>query len=164
MATDFGRSTDPGKALDAAHQVTHFGSGGRKRSSGLFKHLTSELTERNQNNSFFTENDLKKAQLHLGTQGDGNHFLFVGRSEQHGGVTLVTHHGSRGFGAGLYKSAMKVAETFRQQLCPEVTAESAWIPFQSEEGRAYWEALQIIRDWTKLNHELIHQLLHKKQG
>ena len=54
----------------------------------------------------FTVGDLKKAQLYLGTQGDGNHFLFVGESENHGGVTLVTHHGSRGFGASLYSKGM----------------------------------------------------------
>jgi len=32
----------------------------------------------------------------------------------------------------------------------------SWIPFNTPEGADYWEALQIVRDWTKLNHSLLH--------
>ena len=162
MATNFGDSVDPSVVLDTAHKVTHFGRGGRKRSAGVFKHLDRDLEDRIRGNSFFTKNDLKKAQLHLGTQGDGNHFLFVGRSDNHSGVMVVTHHGSRGFGAGLYESAMKVAERFRADLSPDTDEENAWIPFDSDEGRKYWDALQIVRAWTKLNHEVIHRLIAQK--
>jgi len=162
MATNFGEHFDPKLVLDTAHKVTHFGSGGRKRSAGVFKYLTRELEERIQANPFFEKNDLKKAKLHLGTQGDGNHFLFVGRSENDGGVVVVTHHGSRGFGAGLYKSGMKVANRYRMELSPDAPEESAWIPFDTDDGRQYWDALQIVRDWTKLNHEVIHGLIAQK--
>ena len=164
MATNFGESYEPKTILDAAHKITHFGSGGRKRSAGIFKHLDSELEDRIQENKFFSEADLKRARLHLGTQGDGNHFLFVGRSESHGGVMVVTHHGSRAFGAGLYNSAMEVAERFRQELSPTTDPENAWIPFDTPEGQQYWDALQIVRDWTKLNHEVIHQLIATRIG
>ena len=162
MATNFGRSFTPKKILDAAHSVTHFGRGGRKRSAGIFKYLNSDLEKRIQENPLFTSSDLKKAQLHLGTQGDGNHFLFVGRSENNGGVHVVTHHGSRGFGAGLYQTGMRIAEEFRVTLSPNTDPENAWIPFDTPSGQQYWDALQIIRDWTKLNHEVIHSLIAKK--
>ena len=164
MATNFGALIDPKIVLDAAHKVTHFGRGGRKRSAGIFKQLNSELVDRIQQNMFFSKADLKRAQLHLGTQGDGNHFLFVGRSENHGGVMVVTHHGSRAFGAGLYTSAMEVAERFRKQLSPDTHEENAWIPFDTAEGEQYWKALQIVRDWTKLNHEVIHRLIATRVG
>lgn len=69
---------------------------------------------------------------------------------------LITHHGSRGPGAKLYKKGMVIAERFRKQLSPETLKQNAWIPFNTEEGQTYWEALQIIRQWTKTNHEVIH--------
>jgi RNA-splicing ligase RtcB len=51
---------------------------------------------------------------------------------------------------------MKVAETFRQQLSPKTLQKNAWIPFNTEAGISYWDALQIIREWTKLNHTTLH--------
>ena len=93
----------------------------------------------------------------LGTQGDGNHFLFVGTSEKTGHTTMVTHHGSRGFGAYLYKKGMRCAEKYRRKLSPKTLKRNAWIPFDTKDGKDYWEALQIVREWTKLNHSVIHQ-------
>jgi len=164
MATDFGRLHSPKNVLDVAQSVTHFGRGGRKRSAGIFKYLTRDLEDRIRSNPLFTASDLKKAQLHLGTQGDGNHFLFVGESENHGGVTLVTHHGSRGFGASLYSKGMEIASRYRETISPETLPENAWIPADTEDGQQYWEALQIVRDWTKLNHQVIHRLVAAKLG
>ena len=97
------------------------------------------------------------AMEHMGTQGDGNHFLFVGRSRATGRTAMVTHHGSRGPGARLYRAGMLVAEKFRKSISPETLKQNAWIPADSAEGVAYWEALQLIRKWTKANHSAIHQ-------
>ena len=66
---------------------------------------------------------------------------------------MVTHHGSRGFGANLYTQGMKTAERFRKKISPETVEKNAWIPYDSDEGRSYWEALQLVREWTKLNHK-----------
>jgi len=75
---------------------------------------------------------------------------------------MVTHFGSRGFGAALYKQGMAIAEKFRKELSPRTIARNAWIPYETEEGKLYWEALQIIREWTKLNHTVLHDAtLHK---
>ncbi|WP_373426902.1 RtcB family protein [Chryseobacterium lathyri] len=100
----------------------------------------------------------------MGTQGDGNHFLFVGKSKNTGNTMLVTHHGSRAPGAALYDKGMKVANRFRQDISPETLKENAWIPFDTEEGKAYWEALQLIRTWTKENHTNIHDAVLNKLG
>jgi len=87
---------------------------------------------------------------------DGNHFNYIGLSESTGKTTLVTHFGSRGPGALLYKAGMQVAERFRQELSPQTLRQNAWIPSQSDEGRAYWEALQIMREWTRRSHIALH--------
>jgi RNA-splicing ligase RtcB len=57
---------------------------------------------------------------------------------------------------------MKVANRFRQEISPETLKENAWIPYDMEEGKAYWEALQLIRTWTKENHTSIHDAVLNK--
>lgn len=154
MLTDFGKA-DPKDILDTAHANTHFGPGGRDRDSQF--RLPKELLEAFESNHFLNDGNMMQiARSHLGTQGDGNHFLFVGRSKKTGNTMMITHHGSRGPGARLYDKGMKVAERFRKELSPDTKKQNAWIPFETEEGKAYWEALQTIRDWTKVNHEVIH--------
>lgn len=157
MMTNMGM-TDPKRVLDAAHSVTHFGGGGRSK---LYK-LPKELLDKIKQNEYLkSHKSVELAKTHLGTQGDGNHFLFVGQSKKTGETMLVTHHGSRGFGAYLYTSGMKLAEDFRKEISPLTLPKNAWIPFDTEEGKTYWEALQIVREWTKCNHATIHDATYK---
>ena len=95
---------------------------------------------------------LDAAKKHFGTQGDGNHFFYVGRVASTGLVALVTHRGSRRPGVLLYKAGMDMAEGYRRRLSPETPAHNAWIPFDTDDGRAHWDALQLMRSWTKKNH------------
>jgi RNA-splicing ligase RtcB len=160
MLTDFGKA-DPKDVLDAAQSITHFGPGGRDRNSQF--RFPMDLLEEIEANYFLNDQKcISAARSHLGTQGDGNHFLFVGKSKNTGNTMMVTHHGSRGFGANLYSKGMKVAEKFRKELSPDTLKQNAWIPFNTEEGEQYWEALQIIRKWTKKNHEVIHDATLEK--
>ena len=159
MLTNFGK-VDPKLILDAAHESTHFGPGGRDRNT-QFRFPTDLLTEF-ENNMFLNDKQMiQAARAHLGTQGDGNHFLFVGKSKKTGDTMLVTHHGSRGPGARLYDKGMKIAERFRKEISPKTLKQNAWIPFNTEEGQNYWNALQVIRKWTKKNHEVIHDTVAK---
>lgn len=164
MATDLG-DVNPADVLLVASNVTQFGKGGRRGYMG-FRNLlydNKELLERIEDN-YFTSAYVEKAASHLGTQGDGNHFLYVGRSKNTGSTYLVTHHGSRGFGSSVFKKGMQIAETFRRELSPLTAAQNAWIPFLEKEGQNYWEAIAIVRDWTKLNHSSIHDAIgHKLQ-
>ncbi len=154
MLTDFG-DADPKAVLDAAHTNTHFGPGGRDRNTQY--RFPTELLEAFEGNFLLNDGQMiQAARAHLGTQGDGNHFLFVGKSKKTGNTMLITHHGSRGPGARLYTKGMKIAERFRKELSPATLKQNAWIPFDTEEGETYWEALQVIRAWTKKNHEVIH--------
>lgn len=155
MMTDLGM-VDPMAALDAAEAITHFGAGGRDQDNHFT--VSPDLMEQFRANPFLSGTKmLHVAQSHMGTQGDGNHFLFIGRSRATGRVAMVTHHGSRGPGALLYKGGMAVAERFRSVLSPATLTQNAWIPAESDEGCDYWEALQIIRRWTKANHNVLHQ-------
>ena len=160
MLTDFGK-VDPKVVLDAAHSITHFGYGGRARGEQI--PMSVELMDAFRGNMFLNDERLISiARSHMGTQGDGNHFLFVGISKNTGNTMMVTHHGSRAPGAALYDKGMKVANRFRQEISPDTLKENAWIPFETEEGEAYWEALQLIRKWTKENHEAIHNATLEK--
>jgi RNA-splicing ligase RtcB len=155
MITDLGH-VDPKAALDAASAITHFGPGGRDQGNRYTVSL--DLLDEFRANPFLNGGRMiHAAQAHMGTQGDGNHFLFIGRSRATGRVAMVTHHGSRGPGGLLYKFGMDVAERFRRELSPATLKQNAWIPADSEEGRDYWQALQTIRRWTKANHNALHQ-------
>lgn len=155
MITDLGQA-DPKAVLDAATSVTHFGNSGRQQ--GRRFTVSLDLIDAFRANPYLASPRMIRAmQEQMGTQGDGNHFLFVGRSRATGRTAIVTHHGSRGPGGLLYKEGMAVAERFRRALSPETPKQNAWIPSETEEGRAYWEALQLIRKWTKANHNAIHQ-------
>lgn len=160
MITDLGH-VDPKAALDAASAITHFGPGGREQGNRYTVSL--DLLDQFRENRFLKDGRMiHAAQAHMGTQGDGNHFLFIGRSRATGRVAMVTHHGSRGPGGLLYKYGMQVADRFRRELSPATLPQNAWIPADTEEGRDYWQALQIIRRWTKANHNALHQSVVEK--
>ncbi|WP_142663123.1 RtcB family protein [Paracoccus laeviglucosivorans] len=160
MITDLGH-VDPKAALDAAQAITHFGPGGRDQGNRFSVSL--DLMDQFRANPFLNGNRmLYSAQAHMGTQGDGNHFLFIGRSRATGRVAMVTHHGSRGPGGLLYKQGMESAERFRRELSPATLKQNAWIPADTDQGRDYWDALQIIRRWTKANHNALHQAVVEK--
>ncbi|MGL5008721.1 MAG: RtcB family protein [Paracoccaceae bacterium] len=155
MLTEF-EDADPKTLLDAVHKATHFGPGGRP--NGQRYTLSFDLIDAFRENMFLRDDKILRAAVEqMGTQGDGNHFAYVGRSGATGRTCLVTHHGSRGPGAGLYKLGMYAAERFRKLLSPKTLPANAWIPADTPEGVAYWEALQLIRRWTKANHNAIHQ-------
>lgn len=149
----------PQELMSRVHDVTHFGPGGREH------HRAFSLPNRLQDyivGNPYTTRHLFTAQHHLGTQGDGNHFAFVGTLKSTGETTLVTHHGSRGFGAKVYKEGMRVAEQHRQKHSPDTLKQNAWIPYDSEEGVDYWRALHIVRWWTKVNHDVLHDAVGKR--
>ncbi len=158
MMTNLGKIA-PEMVLDVAPATTHFGGGGRAEFSQLPADLEAQFSD---NRFLHNERSLSLAKGHLGTQGDGNHFLFVGTSRETGDTILVTHHGSRGLGAALYDQGMKVAEKFGRDLAPNGPKQNSWIPYDTPEGEQYWNALQVVRAWTKLNHETLHDAIARR--
>lgn len=151
----------PAALLDAVHAVTHFGTGGRPR--GKQVRPDDAVLARFEANRFLA-GGVSQAIEHHATQGDGNHFAFVGTLKSTGETALVTHHGSRGPGARLYEMGMRSAERFRQELSPETLKQNAWIPADSVDGEAYWDALQALRLWTRSNHFAIHDMAAERLG
>ena len=154
---------DPKELLDALHVVSHFGPGGRNRADEI--ELPKYLRDK------FDENPLLKkgripaaARSHFCSSGDGNHFLGVGISKAYGNPTIVSHFGSRGPGAMLYKLGIEIAERYRLDISPETLPGNAWIPMDTEEGQIYWDALQIMREWTKQSHAMLHDAAISKLG
>lgn len=156
MALSVFGDVDPTALLDAGMKLSHFGGGGRPRGAQL--RPPAEIMEAFEGNEFLKPL-LTSAVEHFATQGDGNHFFYVGRVASRGAIALVTHHGSRKPGAMLYKAGMEVAEKSARVLSPETPKHNAWIPADTREGEAYWDALQTIRAWTKANHFAIHDLI-----
>jgi RNA-splicing ligase RtcB len=158
--TVFG-SADPTAILDAGMKLSHFGGGGRQRGEQI--RPPADVMAAFEANPFL-KGLTSQAMEHFATQGDGNHFFSVGRVASTGEIALVTHHGSRAPGARLYAAGMAAAERFRLRISPETPKHNAWIPADTREGEDYWEALQIVRSWTKANHYAIHDRIAEALG
>jgi tRNA-splicing ligase RtcB len=161
MAVTIFEDHDPKRLLDSGMKRSHFGGGGRERGAQLTP--PREVMDAFAGN-FFLKSMTGDAVAHFATQGDGNHFFYVGRVKSSGELALVTHHGSRKPGALLYKYGMSTAEYFRQRISPQTPRHNAWIPADTQQGEHYWAALQIIRAWTKASHFKIHDLVAEHLG
>ncbi len=144
-----------------AKEVTHFGPRGRSKENQF--ELDEELFAQCRDNDFLDDPKiLRSLRTHLGTQGDGNHFLYIGTRKSTGNPCVVTHHGSRAPGAGLYRKGVREAQRYVKNVGMEQFKKQAWIPADTEKGQSYWEALQLIRSWTKLNHQVLHEAIGTK--
>lgn len=184
FATFFPANHPVGEMMDHLQKVTHFGPGGRPRGY----QLSSPVLEESVWDNPFLAGLQGRARDFMGTQGDGNHFAYVGRVEftesqrsalEAAGYTeladwitrrdgkfnvLVTHHGSRGLGADLYKRGQVAARKWCDENAKDIPDAAAWIPGDSPEGRAYWDALQYISRWTRENHAILHEALLRRLG
>lgn len=104
------------------------------------------------------------AAAQLGTSGSGNHFVEFGEISLHaplGGlapgrhVALLSHSGSRGLGARLAGHFTRVA--MAQCRLPPAQRHLAWLELGSDDGVAYWEAMELAGAYAQANHELIHR-------
>ena len=185
FATFFPANHPVGAMMDHLQKTTHFGPGGRPRGA----QFTSAVLDEPVWDNPFLSGLRSRAQDFLGTQGDGNHFAYVGRIEftetqraalATAGYTelaaaierrddgafnvLVTHHGSRGLGADLYKRGQKAARAWCDENAKDIPDSAVWLAADSPEGRAYWDALQYISRWTRENHAVIHEALLRRLG
>lgn len=109
-----------------------------------------------------------KAYSQLGSSGGGNHFVewgiitFPERDELlniDAGkyLALLTHSGSRGFGATIAGYYTKLAK----ELChlPHEAANLAYLDMHSETGQEYWLAMNLAGDYASACHEVIHNKL-----
>lgn len=143
--------------LDVIQEFTHFGSRPMEVESRRISLEDSFIEDFDSNQ--FLQHLGSKAQRDFGSQGDGNHFYYVGRRRSNGRVCIVSHHGSRGFGASVYNNGKRVAEKLLARRARGIDKEHAWLDFDSAEGKEYWEALCVVREWTKRNHFDLHNAI-----
>lgn len=170
--------------LDVLETCTRFGAGGRPTAEWVKHPVLDETVWDNP----FLQGLERHAAMHLADQGDGNHFAWLGEmkfsNEQLAALTkvgyeqlaqalgsgdqawkvLVTHHGSRGLGAQVFKRGQKAAEKQTTKIAQGIPEAGYWLNAESDEGRAYWEALQYLGRWTAANHQCIHEALVAKLG
>lgn len=115
-----------------------------------------------------------KARAQLGTSGTGNHFVDAGLLEvgEEGadalGVepgtyfALLSHSGSRGFGATIASHYSKVAR--EETKLPKALQALAWLPMSSPKGQEYWLSMQLAGRYASANHHVIHRSLAKRLG
>ena len=102
---------------------------------------------------------LDTAREQLGTSGGGNHFMNFGRVELPDGseqLGVMTHSGSRGFGASVANHYSKLAQKMHPELAKDVI-HLAWFDLDSDEGQQYWRAMQLAGQFAAANHNVMHR-------
>ena len=150
---------------------SNFGAGNGFRGQYKFDHEVLE-------NKLFNENPLlqnlkDKAWSQLGSSGGGNHFVEFGiiefakrdevlNIEKGKYVALLTHSGSRGFGATIAGHYTQLAK----KVCklPQEAKNLAYFDLNSTEGQEYWLAMNLAGDYASACHEVIHQKMQKALG
>jgi tRNA-splicing ligase RtcB len=109
----------------------------------------------------------KLARRQLGTSGSGNHFVEFGLVDLYGDeehqipkgkyVAILSHSGSRAFGASIAKHFSKIA-SLKCKL-PKEVRHLAWLSMDDEDGQAYWQAMNLAGDYAKACHDDIHKRL-----
>lgn len=108
-----------------------------------------------------------KAVNQIGTSGSGNHFVEFGTLSLHQPdvgleageyLAILSHSGSRGFGAQVANHFTALAQKLHVGL-DKSAQKLAWLPMDSEEGQAYWQAMTLAGEYALANHDLIHARL-----
>ncbi|TGN22991.1 RtcB family protein [Empedobacter tilapiae] len=121
----------------------------------------------------FIQNLKDKAWSQLGSSGGGNHFVEFGlidfkeddeklNIKKGSYLALLTHSGSRGFGATIAGHYTKIAK----EICklPYKAQNLAYLDLDSAEGQEYWIAMNLAGEYASACHEIIHQKIAKSIG
>jgi len=118
---------------------------------------------------------LPKAKSQVGTSGTGNHFVEWGVLEvleenstdlanlpKGKYIALLSHSGSRGFGAAIANHYSKLA--MERTKLPKEAQHLAWLDMNSEEGQEYWISMNLAGEYASANHHQIHRRMAKALG
>ncbi len=123
--------------------------------------------------SKFIRNLKDKAVRQVGTSGTGNHFVEFGRLEVKATtpeiplpvgsyLALLSHSGSRGFGATIAGHYSKLAMEISK--LPREAQHLAWLSLDTEEGMGYWLAMNLAGEYASTNHHHIHKRMATSLG
>ncbi len=117
-----------------------------------------------------------KARAQLGTSGSGNHFVEFGtltvEGESAAGslglepgthLALLSHSGSRGTGAAVCEHYSKLAASIHEGLTDNLRR-LAWLDLGTDEGAAYWAAMELMGEYASANHACIHRAIASHLG
>lgn len=109
----------------------------------------------------------------LGSSGSGNHFVEFGvieiidnssfpQIEPGRYLGLLSHSGSRRFGADIARHYTKIA----MDTCtlPKEARHLAWLDLDSEAGAEYWLAMNLAGDYASACHDKIHKRMSQSLG
>lgn len=122
--------------------------------------------------SRITNHNKDRASHQLGSSGSGNHFAEFGtltlKKDDLGlkaGVycALLSHSGSRGTGGQIATYYSKLAMDLHPEL-PRELIHLAWLDLDSDAGREYWQAMELMGRYAAANHYLIHRDIAKLLG
>ena len=112
-----------------------------------------------------------RAALQFGTSGGGNHFVEFGELRLHEAaegipagnwLALLSHSGSRALGYNIANHFSTLAK--RLTPLPKELERLAWLPMDTEEGRAYWDAMEVAGEYSAANHQVIHDTVVALSG
>jgi tRNA-splicing ligase RtcB len=114
-----------------------------------------------------------KAIRQVGTSGTGNHFVEFGKIEvaaptaeiplpKGNYLALLSHSGSRGFGATIAGHYSKLAMEISK--LPKEAQHLAWLDMNKEEGMEYWLAMNLAGEYASANHHHIHKRMATSLG
>ena len=117
-----------------------------------------------------------KAHAQLGSSGSGNHFVEFGvlTNEQGDGpnplgigagryLALMSHSGSRGVGAAVCDHYSRLAMEKHPDLGKQ-HRHLAWLDLDTQEGREYWDAMNLMGRYASANHACIHRHIAQNLG
>jgi tRNA-splicing ligase RtcB len=167
LDSDAGRD----RLTDAIEAETRFGMG-----AAFQKKREHDVLDEDWRVSPVTGRLKDKAHSQLGTSGSGNHFVEFGvltveegEGEHPLGIgagtylALMSHSGSRGTGAAVCDHYSKIA----MQAHPDLDAQHrhlAWLDMDSQAGREYWDAMNLMGRYASANHACIHRHIAKNLG
>ena len=149
----------PDKLKRAIEKETRFGIGAKFTSRR--KH---SVMDEDWSISDVTRELKDKAWSQLGSSGSGNHFVEFGTLDvdnenlnlQPGRyLALLSHSGSRGAGNTVASHFSKIAMARHREL-PKELIHLAWLDLDSDAGREYWEAMELMGRYAAANHFCIH--------
>lgn len=111
--------------------------------------------------------DMARAQL--GSSGADNHFADIVKGETLQNVPgfelageafigLLTHSGSRGIGHKVAAYYMKKAEKETAKIAVGIPKGYGWLDIKSDLGSEYFKVMQLMGDYARANHAIIHDL------
>ncbi len=151
----------------AIEEETRFGVG-----ASFKDRRQHEVMDANWTVSPITKQHKDRAWSQLGTSGSGNHFVEFGLFTPHGKirglepgtyVALLSHSGSRGTGAAVCDYYSKIAFAQFPDL-PSELKRLAWLSLESQEGREYWDAMELMGRYAAANHACIHKNVAENLG